>query len=459
MSQTKKMTVGNPTKLLLQFALPVFIGNIFQQLYNMVDSIIVGKFVGPDALAAVGVTGSTTFFIFSLVLGLTTGISVMIAQFFGAQDEESLRLSFSTSIYVVTLSSIILAALGFFVTRPVLILLQTPANILEDAVLYMHIIMVGSIALVLYYWIASVLRALGDSVTPLIFLIISSILNVLLDLQFVVVFHLGVAGVGYATILSQFLSGVACLIYAMIRMPILRLRIKDLKFDKKMCMNVVRIGIPSGIQGSFIAISVMAMQAVINSYGSIVVAGFIAATKIESIIFQSGNSIGMANATFTGQNMGAGDIGRVKAGYRSMVFLNIISYLVILPFLWFFAGDLMKLFVNHSDEAKQVIDVGTRYLHIVTPFFIPVGLLMGFQNLLRSAGYVSATMILGLSEVFSRVIFAFSLSYYFGFSGAFAATPTAWIVGCALGFYYYYSGKWVTKGIVQKSNNDSDVIK
>lgn len=452
MSKTKDMTTGSPMKLMLYFALPIFVGNVFQQFYNMVDSIIVGKFVGPDALAAVGVTGSTSFLMISLVLGLTTGISVLIAQYFGAGDENALRLAFSTSIYVVVLSSIVLTVVGYALSRPLMVLLKTPENILDDAVLYLHIIMAGSLALVFYNWIASVLRALGDSVTPLVFLVVSSILNIILDLLFVTKFHWGVAGVGYATILAQFLSGVCCLIYAMIKMPILRIRLNELKFDSKMCLNVVRIGIPSGIQGSFIAISVMVMQAVINTYGSIVVAGFIAATKVESIAFQPGNSIGMANATYTGQNMGAGNIDRVKQGFRSIVLLNVISYVCLVPILWFGAPIFMQLFVDHGEEAKQVILVGTKYLHLVTFFFIPVGILMGLQNLLKSAGDVSSTMILGLSEVFCRVIFSFSLSAAFGYIGAFSATPAAWVLSCLLGLFFYFSGRWKTKGFIRKTS-------
>lgn len=448
-SKTKNMTVGSPLLLMLQFAIPVFIGNVFQQFYNMVDSIIVGQFVGPDALAAVGVTGSTTYFIFSLVLGLTTGIAVVIAQFFGAQDEKALRLGFSTSIYVVLVSSVVLSVAGFLLTRPILVLLRTPENILSDAVLYLHIIMAGSIAMALYYWISSVLRALGDSITPLIFLILSSLLNIGLDLLFVAVFGWGVAGVAYATILAQLFSGVLCLIYAMIKMPILRLRFADMKYDSKMCANVVKIGIPSGVQNSLIALSVMVLQSVVNQYGSVIVAGFIAATKIESILFQPANSIGMANATYTGQNVGAGDIDRVKQGYRAMVLLNVLSYVAITPFIWHFSADLMRLFVNESAQAALVIEAGTKYLHIVTPFFIPVALLMGFQNLLKSAGDVVATMVLGFSEVVARVIFSFSLSHFFGYSGAFAATPAAWITGCLLGFFFYYSYGWVKKGFTQ----------
>lgn len=445
------MTEGSPLLLMLQFAVPMLIGNIFQQLYNMVDSIIVGKYVGPNALAAVGVTGSITFFVFSLVIGLSTGIAVVISQYFGARDEDSLRLAFSTSVYVAAASALVLSIVGYLIARPVLILLRTPDNILEDAVLYLHIIMAGSTAMVIYNWIASVLRALGDSITPLIFLVISSLLNIGLDLLFVIQFEWGVAGVAYATILAQLVSGIICLLYAMIKMPILRLRRGEINYDAKMCTNVVKIGIPSGVQSSLIAVSVMVMQSVVNQYGSVIVAGFIAATKIESIVFQPGNSIGMANATYTGQNIGAGNIDRVKQGYRAMVLLNIISYIIITPFLWFFAGDLMKLFVDQSADAALVVETGTKYLHIVTPFFIPVAILMGFQSLLKSAGDVMATMILGLTEVLARVVFSFGLSHFFGYAGVFSATPAAWVTSCVIAFFFYYSYRWVRKGLVSKT--------
>lgn len=448
--KAKDMTSGNPFKLIFAFCIPILIGNIFQQIYNMVDSMVVGKFVGPDALAAVGLTGSISFFMFSLVIGLTNGIAVVIAQFYGAKDEAAVKRAFSTSIYTILVSGIVLSILGVIIAKPILVALRTPENILADSVRYLTIIFAGAIAMVIYNWIASILRALGDSLTPLIFLIISSVLNVILDLLFVVGFHMGVSGAAVATIIAQFFSGIICTVYALVKMKVLRLKREELICDRQMLASVVRIGIPSGVQNSFISISVMLMQSVINVYGSTVIAGFIAGTRVEQLMFQPGTSIGMANATYTGQNIGAGDYKRVKAGVRASILINVIFYSILTPFVFIFSKNLISLFVDQSEVAAQVINIGSNYLWIVSGFYVVVSILMLEQNMLRSAGDVSMTMVLGISEVVTRVAFAYLFSGIWGYIGVFWATPLTWIIAAVIGYVRYLSGKWMQKGLVAR---------
>lgn len=325
----RDMTQGSPFKVITLFAIPLFIGSIFQQIYNMVDSIVVGNYVGAEALAAVGTCAGVFNLIIALISGLTSGTSVVLAQYFGAKNDEMVKKTFISASMVNIGAGVILTFVGVVLARPLLLLLGTPDNILEDANTYLMIMCIGILANCLYNGMSAVLRALGDSMTPLMVLIMASLLNIGLDLLFVIRFGLGVAGVAIATVLAQLISAILCIIYVFWRMPSLRFKVSKLKFEKKIAYDIVRIGVPAALSSSGVSISVMFMQRAINEYGSAVIAAYTIANRAEQIGMCLAFSIGMAVGTFCGQNIGAQDFERVKKGMHVGYIIS-ISYAVII---------------------------------------------------------------------------------------------------------------------------------
>ena len=332
----RDMREGTPWKLLLQFAVPLFIGNIFQQLYNMVDSVIVGNFVSTNALGAIGTTNSLTFFFFSLVGGLSVGIGIIVAQFFGASDEEKVREVIGNAVWIIAIGTVVMAIIGFFAARPLLVLLRTDPIILNDAVNYLKVTSLGICCIGLYNGVSGILRALGDSKTPLIFLIVASITNVILDLIFVLVFGWGVVGAAVATAFSQFLSAISCIIYAYKTNTYFKLKKSDFRPRMKIVKKTLRLGIPVALQNSLIAISLIVLQAIVNSYGADFTTAFTVVSRIETLVQQPFMSIGAAVSTFTGQNLGAGNIKRVIKGFNSANVINAIFVAVIMLLFWIF---------------------------------------------------------------------------------------------------------------------------
>lgn len=443
---TQDMTTGNPTKLILKFALPMLIGNIFQQLYNMVDSIIVGKYEGANALAAVGATGPLNFLIFSLALGLSAGISIVLAQYFGAKDDENVKKTFVTATYLIIGASLLMGLVGFIFSKPILRLVNTPESIIGDSDIYMKITCLGIIGIGVYNGIASVLRAMGDSITPLIFLAVACVLNILLDLLFVVVFHKGVAGVAIATIISQIVAAIGCTIYALYKIKILRIPLKDYKIDPLILKKCIKLGLPVAFQNSFVALSTILLQNVINGYGEVVIAASTAATRIEQLILQPSSSVGAAIAFYTGQNIGARQIDRVKKGFISASKIVIMFGLVMLPMMYFGGELIMKLFTTKEDI--EVVNIGITALRVTCFFYIFVGMIFVSRNLLSGAGDVKIPMFMGVTEVVCRVLFASILSHSIGYNGIWWATGLTWLFTSLVGIIRYYSGKWEHKSII-----------
>lgn len=440
------MTTGSPTRLILKFSLPMLIGNLFQQFYNMVDSIVVGKFVNADALAAVGATGSVIFLIFGLTFGLSAGISIVISQYFGAKDYENVQKGFATATYIVIGASIIMGTVGFLSSRWLLELLHTPASIIAKSDLYMKITYAGILGVACYNGMAAVLRALGDSITPLIFLIVASLLNVVLDLLFVVLFHWGVAGVAIATIISQWVSAIGCIIYAIAKVKLLRMPMKEFKPDRVIFRKCIRLGIPVALQNSFVSISMMALQGVINSFNETIIAAATVANRIEQLVLQPGMSIGAAVASFTGQNVGAGNISRVKKGMRSATVIIIIFSLIMLPTLYFGGQYLMMLFTKKEDIA--VVTYGVQGIRITSFFYTFVGMIFITRNFLSGSGDIHIPMIMGFTEVVCRVAFSSLIAGQIGFKGIFWATALTWFITGILGVFRVLSGKWKGKSVV-----------
>ena len=438
------MTKGNPFVLLLKFTWPIYIGSAFQQIYNLVDAVIVGNFVGENALASVNVTATVVNLLFSLINGVTSGVGVVIAQYYGARDQKGIQRTFATSLYVMGGLTVIITLLGVVFSRGILQLLKAPAGIIDDAVSYLTVIFLGTVATVLYNLMASVLRGLGDSVTPLIFLIVASALNVGLDLLFILVFHMGVLGAGVATVLSQAISGVLCVAYAMRKMQVLRLKRHELKFDRVIMAGTLKIGLPAGFEMAFISFSQMIVQSVINGYGTSVVAGFGAASKVETLVAMFGYSLGNAAGTYTGHNVGAGHYDRVKQGFKASVVIIAISSAVLSLVTFFAARPIMSLFLPDGDG----IEAGCEYLRIIAFFLFFLWIMSLCRNILRCAGDVMISIVMGGWEICSRVIFVSFLPGLLGRVGVWWVTPITWTTTMVIGLIRYLSGKWKQKALV-----------
>lgn len=432
----KDMTQGNPIKLIFMFSIPLLVGNIFQQLYSMVDAMVVGRFVGVHALAAVGNTSAMIFVILGFSMGLTTGFSVIISQRFGARDEEGLRRAVGMSILLAAVLTVIMTALSLLFSKNLLLLMDTPKDILSQSQLYINIIFAGTFSSIFYNLISSVLRALGDSKTPLYFLIVSSVLNVVLDLVFVVWIGMDVDGVAYATVISQTTSCVLSLLYIRKKHPILRLSRKDFILDREMICSLLKMGIPTALQNSITGIGVMTLQSVVNSFGSNVVAAFTAASKVDMLASQPISSIGFAMATFVGQNLGAGEFKRIRRGVTHALILIGVCVAFGLTVVYG-AGELLtQLFV--SAEETEVIDYAMKYLHIVSCFYWALGTLFVWRSSLQGLGNAIIPMISGIVELFMRMGAALILADFLDFTGIALASPVAWVAASILlGIGYY----------------------
>lgn len=422
---TKDMTTGNPVKLILFFSIPLLIGNVFQQFYSMVDTIIVGRYVEVQALAAVGVTGSLSFLILGFTFGLTGGFSVIIAQRFGANDEDGLRKSVATSTILSIISTIIITLASMLSAKPVLSLMNTPDDIINDATIYIIIIYAGTCATVFYNMIAGILRSLGDSKTPLYFLILSSILNIILDLFFILNFNMGVRGAAYATVIAQGISGILCLIYALKKYPILRLKKEDWIWDKNFALKHLNVGIPMALQFSITATGVMVLQTALNAFGSTVIAAYTAASKVEQIVTQPGISFGTTMATYCGQNLGAGKYDRIKEGVKKGSIITIMVSIIAAVVLFVFGKSLSTLFI--SSDQIEALNYSKQYLNTVAIFLPILGMLFIYRNSLQGIGDAFIPMMAGVAELVARVIVAFTLPAFIGYIGICLASPFAWI--------------------------------
>ena len=394
------MTEGNPVRLLLLFSVPMLIGNLFQQLYNLVDSVIVGQFVGSDALAAIGATNSVTFLFFALCNGIGSGGGIIASQLFGRGNDSEVKSCIVNTGYVMTVFPVMVGVVAYFLSAPVLRLLDTPSAIMGDAISYMRIMCIGIFFVSLYNYASSMLRALGDAKTPLLFLVVSCLLNTALDYLFVYVFQMGVGGAGVATVISQFVSGISCLLFAVKKNKYFKLKRADLRFDRNVSARVLKLGIPLSMQFSLIAISCMALQKVVNSFGEITVAAFTATSRIEQIIHQPYQTLGAALSTYTGQNYGANKMDRVKTGFRKSLLLMVIFSLAMLPVMQIFGEDIIRIFV----KKEEVIVMGAKALRITSFFYAMLGLIYVVRGVLNGLGDSFFAMLNGIVEVIGRFI-------------------------------------------------------
>lgn len=435
-NMTNDMTKGNPVKLILLFSIPLLIGNVFQQFYSMVDTIIVGRFVGVDALAAVGATGSMVFLVNGFATGLTSGFAVLVSQKFGAKDENGLRKAVASAVTLTVISVIVVTLVSLIGAKPLLKLMNTPENIMGDAYTYIKIIYGGVVATVAYNLIASILRALGDSKTPLYFLIVSSVLNVILDLVFIINFKMGVAGAAYATIISQGVSAILCLIYTYKKFIILRLKKEDFNVKRKYYHKHLKIGIPMALQFSITSIGIMTVQAALNVFGSIVIASYTAASKALQLVMQPAITFGVTMATYCGQNLGAKEYGRIKEGVKECTKISIITSIIAGAVLIFLGKYFVMMFISNPDA--EILKYAQQVLDISAIFFIPLGLIFIYRNALQGIGDSFVPMMAGVYELVARAIVAFTLPRYLDFMGICLADPVAWFAAVIpLGITYF----------------------
>ncbi|MBE5799784.1 MAG: MATE family efflux transporter [Clostridiales bacterium] len=432
------MTRGPIMPQLVRFGTPVLLGMLFQRIYNFVDVFIVGRYLGDEALAAVSIAGSAMYLLMSLMMGLTTGVSIVIAQYYGAGNEKKVRETFASSIFVAAGSTALITVFGMLGARGLLGLLQTSDALLDMAHTYLLIIFGGCAGTMLYNWISAVMRSLGNSVVPLVFLIVSSVLNVVLDILLIAVIPLGVAGAALATVLAQAISGALCLAYAFRILPQLRLARTELRMDPYLAKQILIFGIPTGLQMSIISISDMALQAKINTYSTALIVAYGVATKVEFLGWQLAEAIGTAVGTFVGQNVGAGDYKRVRQGVRCAYGIHFICYGVFCPVVWLFARTIMSVFT----QSPESIGYGVEYMRIFSFFFLIGGTMCIYHNVLRASGDVKMTLAMGMSEVITRIGFTFLFTEWMGYWGLWWVSPITWLCAVAVGAIRYYSGKW-----------------
>lgn len=438
-AKTLNMTKGNPVYLLLVFSIPMLVGNLFQQMYNLADSVIVGKGVGAEALAAVGATNSISFLFFALCNGIGSGGGIITAQQFGAGNEEKVKKTIVNAGYILFAGSLVVGAIALLLAEPMLQLMDTPADIMEEAVIYMKLQCIGLPLVALYNHVSAMLRALGDSKSPLYFLIFACFLNVGLDIWFVYGLNWGVLGAAVATIIAQLVAGIGSLIYAIKVNPYFRLEKQHFKVENELIWGTVRLGIPLSMQFSLVAISCMALQRVVNSYGAIVVAAFTAVGRVEQLLHQPYGTLSAALSTYCGQNLGANEMDRIRWGFRkSLVMMGIFS-VVMLPIMQFSSEWIVRLFVDEP----QVIYYGAKALRITSWFYLFLGVINMARGILNGVGDALFALINGGVEVVIRIILPVVMTgiSIIGVWGIWWSTGLSWLISAAFCVWRYASWK------------------
>ena len=433
----RDMTTGSPVRQILAFSIPLLIGNLFQQFYSLADSIIVGRMLGTAAFAAVGSTGSLNFLVLGLALGSCSGFSIPIAQSFGAGDHKAVRRRCGQCVWLCLLLSAFITVLTFFFTGPFLRLIHTPASLYADAYTYIFIVFMGTGATVLYNMASGILRSLGDSRTPLYFLIVATVINVALDILFMGPLKMGVAGAAWATVIAQLFSGVACLVYMGSKVPILRLSRQDFKPNGREMLYIAGIGLPMGLQFSITAIGSVTMQSAVNSLGDAAVAAASAGSKINVALAAPMETLGLAMATFCGQNLGAGRVDRIRVGMRRIFCIGLVYCVAALVVTYFFTPSIALLFISAEDG--YVITLTHHFMMILTMAYPALLTIFLFRNGLQGMGFSNSAMLAGVAEMVARIAAAFTLVNLWGFTGVVCGHVLAWIMADAVLLPLYFA--------------------
>jgi len=441
----KDFTSGNVSKLIFNFTLPMLLGNVFQQLYNVVDSIIVGKVLGKEALASVGASFPIIFTLIALLIGIGSGFSIVISQFYGAKDINSVKKSIDTMYIFLFVAGLFASIFGIYYSEELFLLLQLPLELIPQATTYLNIYMAGMILFFGFNGTSSVLRGLGDSKTPLYFLILASLFNILFDVLFVMVFKWGIAGAAWATVIAQGGAFVTGILYLNRTHKIMKFSLSKLRFDKDLFIKSLKIGLPSGIQHTFVAIGMMALLGIVNTFGTDVIAAYTAAGRIDSLAMMPAMNFSQAVAAFVGQNLGANKIERVRKGFKATFLMSNLFCILMTAIIVIFGSQLMKMFTTDPN----VIAIGEKYLIIVSSFYLLFSTLFTTNGLLRGAGDTLIPMFITLFSLWIiRIPGAYFLSSQIGETGIWWSIPIGWSMGALLSYLYYLTGKWKCKSVV-----------
>jgi putative MATE family efflux protein len=444
------LTNGKEGKLIFQFAAPMLLGNVFQQLFSVVDSIVVGKFIGKEALAAVGASFPVIFIMVSMIIGLVMGTTVVISQYFGAKDFVKVKRAIDTMYIYSAIAGIIATVIGLIISEPLLRLLGLPEDIMPQAVQYLRIYLSGIIIFFGFNGTSAVLRGLGDSKTPLYFLIVATVANIILVLLFVAVFKWGVAGAAYATLIANGLAFGLAIYWLNKTHKLIKIAIKGLHFDREIFRQSINIGLPTGIQQTLVAMGALALMGIVNKFGTNVIAGFSVASRLDALAMIPAMSFSQALSTFVGQNIGANKPERIRAGLIATLKMSGIVTIVTTIFVVFGGHILMSLFTNDS----EVVRIGDQYLTIVSSFYIIFTLMFIFNGVTRGAGDTLIPMFFSLLSLWIiRIPMAWFLSGKIGASGIWWAIPAGWAIGMVLSYFYYKSGRWKKKTVVKYQEN------
>jgi len=441
------MTVGNPTKVLLLFALPMLIGNVLQNINVSFKSIIVGQNVGINELGAIGATNGLNFFFMSMVIGLSIGVSVIVSQFYGAKDEDGISKSVGTGIALIAGISLVMGILGIIFTRPLIELLQTPQNLIEPAHQYLQIMFLGMLPLGIFHGVASILRAFGDAKSPLYLQIIGSIVGLILIWLFVIQLQWGVRGAAIGTVTGQVLGAIMLMVYALKKNEYFDMSIFKFKLNHKIAKTMLKLGLPASIQFTLLSFGNMLIQIIINGFGYDVVTAYTVALAICMIAYAPSFALGSAVSTFAGQNKGANQIARIKSGTWSGIKIVAVISVVITLIVQIFARNLLHLFMDQS--YTNIVDIGVGYLRIISIFYGVIGMMFIFRETLRGIGDAITPMVMGTIDIVVRVGCAFILSRMFGYTGVWWASPIAWSVSLSIGLIVFLRGKWQYRDLVK----------
>ena len=445
----KDFTVGKEANLILKFSVPLVLGNIFQNLYSVVDSIIVGRFLGKEALGAVGASFPIIFALISMVIGVGSGASTVVSQYFGAKKIEEVRRTIDTIFIFFLGSSILITILGITFSEQIFTMLGVPADILPQAVSYLNIYMLGMFFFFGFSGISSILRGLGDAKTPMYFMIIATINNILFDLLFVVVFKWGIQGAAYATIISEAGAFFTAAYYLNKKHPIINLSFRKYIFDRDIFRSCIRIGLPTGFQQSFVAFGMMAIMSIVNGFGTNAVAAYSAAMRIDSFIKMPAITFSSALSTFVGQNLGAFEERRAKTGLRATLLFSTIYCIFVSLLIIIFGKHIMSLFT----QDPSVIKIGQDYLVIVSSFYLLFSVMFTFTGFLRGAGATLIPMITTFTALYIvRIPAATFFSGIIGVNGVWWGEPIGTFIGMMILLVYYRSGKWKGKVVVRKKD-------
>lgn len=422
---TKDMTSGNPLKIILGFSIPLLLGMLFQQFYSMVDTIIVGKYLGVDSLAAVGSTGSINFMIIGFCMGVCNGFAIPVAQKFGAKDYKKLRKYVANSAYLSAAFSAVMTVVVCALCRNILVWMKTPSNIIDGAYDYIFVIFLGIPVIYLYNILSGIIRSLGDSKTPLVFLIISSFINIILDLLFIICFKMGVAGAAWATVIAQAISGICCFIYMKKKYEVLKFQKDEFDIDGRCIEKLCYMGIPMGLQYSITAIGSVILQTAVNGLGSAVVASVTAASKIGGFFCCPFDALGSTMATYAGQNVGAQKLDRISKGIKSSTIIGAIYSALALIVCIFFGRNIALIFVDGSET--EILMRVKEYLIFSASFYIPLCLVNVVRFTIQGMGFSTFAILAGVCEMFARAVCGFFLVPHFGYTFVCLASPIAWI--------------------------------